>query len=92
VKSLVAQIQMMTGMRTIADPICKIARNQHREGQHARVRHIRNLQTYSYQQRLQDGNAEHALAYRAYGKAGQRDEILASLRHDPRLDAPDVRN
>ncbi len=55
------------------------------------MRHAGKLQSNSRQQRLQDGDADDPLSHRAYRQPGQRDEILASLRDQPRLNSPDGR-
>ena len=56
------------------------------------MRHAREFQADSGQQRLKDGNADDALRHRAYRLPGQRNKILASLRHKTRLNPPDGRN
>ena len=56
------------------------------------MRHPRKLQSDSGQQRLKDGHADNSLGHRAYRQPGQRDEILASLGDQPRLNSPYCRN
>ena len=53
------------------------------------MRHTRELQSDTGQQRLKDCHTDHALRHRAYRKPGQRNKILIALRHDPRLDPSD---
>ena len=56
------------------------------------MRHAGKLQSDSGQQRLKDGHADDSLSHRAYRQPGQRDEILASLRDQSRLNSPYCRN
>ena len=90
VKSLSIQIQMITGNRTMAAPICTMVSSMTAKpaGRHWNPGH---LEADAGQQGLHDRDADHALGDRADGRARQFQEMFALLGNDVGKEAPPAR-